>query len=71
MRVEVVEALQKRLQGKAEFVPPDYDRIDLILAVEGCETACVDLSPFKEKPIFVITCPADAERFIEKIFKLA
>ena len=70
-RVEVVEALQKRLEGRAEFVSPDHDRIDLILAVEGCSTACADLSPFEGKRIFVITCPEYVERFVEEVFELA
>ncbi len=69
-RVEVVEILQKKLEGKAEFVSLDHDNIDFILAVEGCTTACADLSPFEGKRIFVITCPEDAERFIEKVSEM-
>jgi len=69
-RVEVVEALQKRLEGKAAFVSPDDDGIDLILAVEGCETACVDLSSFEGKRIFEITSAEDADKFVALIYEL-
>ncbi len=69
-RVAVVEGLQKRLEGRAEFVSPDHDGIDLILAVEGCATACADLSPFEGKRIFVITCPEDVARFVKEVFKV-
>lgn len=69
-RVEVVEALQKRLEGKAAFVSPDDDGIDLILAVEGCETACVDLSSFEGKRIFEITSAEDADKFVALIDEL-
>lgn len=69
-RVAVVEALQKRLEGKAEFVLPDQDNIDFVLAVEGCATACADLSSFEGKRIFVIVCPEDAERFVEEVSEL-
>ena len=69
-RVEVVEALQKRLEGKAAFVSRDDDGIDLILAVEGCETACVDLSSFEGKRIFEITSAEDADKFVALIYEL-
>jgi hypothetical protein len=68
-RVELVEGLQKRLEGRAVFVPPDHEGTDLILAVEGCATACADLSPFEGKRVFVITCPEDAERFCGEVFE--
>lgn len=66
-RVDLVEQLEKRLEGKAVFVSPDDEGIDLILAVEGCATACADLSPFAGKRIFVMTCPEDADKFVAEI----
>ena len=66
-RSERVEDLKRRLNGKAKFVPPDSEGVDLILAVEGCETACADLSPFEGKRIFIMTGVEDADRFIKLI----
>ena len=66
-RVELVEDLKRRLGGKVKFVPPDSEGVDLILAVEGCETACADLSPFEGKRIFIMTGVEGAHRFIKLI----
>jgi hypothetical protein len=68
-RVEVVKGLQKKLECRAVFVPPDPEGTDLILAVEGCATACADLSPFEGKRIVVMTCLEDAERFVEEVLE--
>jgi len=67
-RVELVEQLEKRLEGTAMFVSPEDEEIDLILAVEGCTTACADLSPFEGKRIIVMTCPEDGDRFVAEVF---
>jgi hypothetical protein len=63
-RVALVSAIEARLSGKASFVGTDGEGISLILAVEGCSTACADLGPFAGQEIRVITCPEDAELFI-------
>ncbi len=66
-RVALVEELKNRLAGYVEFVPYDADNIDRVLAVEGCQTACADLSSVKSREIFIIKSPEDAERFISFI----
>jgi len=63
--VAFVEDLRKRLSGDVEFVPHDAENVDMILAVEGCQHACADLSSFKDCEIFIIKAPEDAERFIQ------
>ena len=66
-RVALVERIADRLAGKVEIVPLDHGQIDLVVAVEGCSTACADLNSFKDKSIRIITRPEDAEGFILQI----
>ena len=65
-RVALVNRIESRLQGKVEFVSPDNDMVDLVLAVEGCQTACADLSFFQGKAIHVISRNEDAGKFLQK-----
>ena len=68
-RVALVDEIKERLGGRAEFVPADSADVSLILAVQGCPTACADLSAFRDRPIWSITRPEQAEAFIEHIQK--
>lgn len=66
-RVALVRRIEGRLQGKVEFVSPDKDSVELVLAVEGCKTACADLGSFDGKQIRVITQREDVDEFIQEI----
>ena len=66
-RVELVRQIQERLKDKAQFVAPDTDGVTLIAAVQGCPTACADLSAFDGRQIFLITSAQDAQTFIDRI----
>ena len=66
-RVALVKWIESRLQGKAKFVSPENVDVDLVLVVEGCRTACADLSAFDGKKIRIITQSADADVFIREI----
>jgi len=68
-RVALVKHIQDSLQGKVEFVKPESEGVRLILAVEGCSTACADLSAFQGMEIRVITNIEEGERFIKEIRK--
>jgi hypothetical protein len=63
-RVALVKRIEERLIGKVEFVSAEDENIDLVLAVEGCNTACADLSAFKGTNIRFITKVEDAEEFL-------
>ena len=65
-RVSLVKHIQESLQGKVAFVKPESKGVRLILAVEGCSTACADLSAFQGMEIRVITTIDGAERFIKE-----
>lgn len=66
-RVALVKQIERRLKGKVTFVSAADDNVDLLLAVEGCNTACADLSLFNENKIRIITQIEDADDFITEI----
>ena len=66
-RVALVRHIEESLQGRVKFVSPEGEGVGLILAVEGCSTACADLSAFQGKEIRVITTIDGADRFIQEI----
>jgi hypothetical protein len=63
-RVEAVAGMLARLADVVAVVPLDDERADVLVAVEGCRTACADLSGFKGKKIVVLSSAADVERFV-------
>ena len=66
-RVALVRHIEESLQGRVAFVSPKREGVGLILAVEGCSTACADLSAFQGMDIRVITNIDGAKRFIKAI----
>jgi len=70
-RVALVRHIEESLQDRVEFVTPESEGVGLILAVEGCSTACADLSAFQGMDIRVITNIDGAEGFIKEIRKRA
>ena len=66
-RVALVRHIEESLQGRVKFVKPESEGVELLLAVEGCGTACADLSTFQEIEIRVITTVEGGERFIQEI----
>jgi hypothetical protein len=66
-RVALVEKIEKILQEELEFVSPEAKGVQVILAVQGCSTACADLSLFQELQIRIITSVGDEEKFVEEI----
>ena len=70
-RVALVGHIEKSLQGRVEFVTPESEGVGLILAVEGCSTACADLSAFQGMEVRIIYNIEGAGRFIKEIRKRA
>ena len=66
-RVALFKSIEERLKGQAQFVSTHEADINLILAVEGCRTACADLSSFDGKKIRIINQIEDADDFIQEI----
>ena len=66
-RVALSQSIEDRLKGYVQLVDADNANNALILVLEGCQTACDDLSKFDGRKIRVITCPEDAEDFIQEI----
>ena len=67
-RVGLVENIEEGLNGKVEFVSPENENIDLVLAVEGCETACADLSALEGIKIRIIRKIEDAEDLLNDFY---
>ena len=63
-RVALVERIKERLNGRVEFVSAEDEDIDLVLAVEGCKTACAGLRAFKGNEIRFITKIEDVEDLV-------
>ena len=66
-RVALVRHMEESLQGRVEFVKPASEGVELILAVEGCSTACADLSTFQGMEVRIIYTIEGAGRFIKEI----
>jgi len=66
-RVQAVRFLRERLKGTVDLVSYEDPDIEGVLVVAGCPTACVDLTPFKGRPVWVVTSPQEAERFEQKM----
>jgi hypothetical protein len=66
-RVALVRCIEESLQGRVKFVSPEGEGVGFILAVEGCSTACADLSAFQGKEIRVISTIEGGKRFIQEI----
>jgi len=62
-RVAVVNRLVEDLAEEAEFLPASSPDLDLVLVVQGCRTACADLSSLNEAPLWIITGREQAENF--------
>jgi hypothetical protein len=66
-RVALVRHIKESLQGKVKFVSPESEGVEFLLAVEGCGTACADLSAFQGMEIRMITTIEAGKRFIQEI----
>ena len=66
-RVVLVEQIKERLEGKVSFVPPESEGIDIILTVNGCKTACADLSGFRGIETWTVIGNEEGEEFVREI----
>jgi hypothetical protein len=65
-RGDLVEKMCNLLSQKVLMVDPEEDP-DVVIAVQGCATACADLSPFDESKILQIKNKEDLQPLIEKL----
>jgi len=68
-RVEAVEHIRNALKGKAVLSLSDKGKPDFILAVQGCETACADLSLFTDVETIMLSSDNDIESVIQRLKK--
>ena len=62
-RVKAMAGMLERLAKTVEVVPLDDERAEMLVAVEGCPTACADLSGFKGKRVVVLSSQEAVEDF--------
>jgi ferredoxin len=68
-RGSVANGIAQGLKGKATVVPFEEEDLDAVIAIEGCPTACADLDPFSELPIYRITSEEEGLRFVDRVIK--
>jgi hypothetical protein len=66
-RTALVRQIRERLKDHAQCVSWQDQDTQLTLVVTGCPNACADIRAVSHKPLFFITQPQDAERFITLI----
>jgi hypothetical protein len=63
-RVALAERIKDELGDRVEWVSSEEEPVDLVVAVQGCETACADLTKFPGCEIRSLTRPEDADALI-------
>ena len=66
-RVGAVADMLLRLADIVEVVSLDDECADMLVAVEGCPTACADLSGFKAKRVVVLTSREAVAGFVPEV----
>ena len=67
----LVEQIKEALKGKVTWISSKSEPADLVCVIQGCETACADLSECEGCELHSITRPSDAGTFIRYINKKA
>ncbi|MEK6193181.1 MAG: hypothetical protein N2F24_02980 [Deltaproteobacteria bacterium] len=66
-RMKAMAGMLERLAKTVEVVPLDDERAEILVAVEGCPTACADLSGFKGKKIIVLSSQEAVAGFVPEL----
>jgi len=67
--VAAAHYIQDHLEGIVEFTEPDQAGNDFILAIQGCEVACADLSEYDDIPVRLINSWEDARKFVAEMLE--
>jgi 4-hydroxybutyrate CoA-transferase len=66
-RSRLVEQMKIRLKDGVEWVSSETESYDLVIAIQGCETSCADLTEFEGHDVHIINCFEDADTMIGRI----
>jgi hypothetical protein len=66
-RVKAMAGMLERLAKTVEVVPLGDERAEVLVAVEGCPTACADLSGFKGEKIIVLSSQEAVAGFVPEL----
>ena len=62
-RRDAVSRMLKRLEGTVEVVRPDAGCADILVVIEGCATACADLSGLTASRIVILATREAVDAF--------
>ena len=66
-RVKAMVGMLERLARTVEVVPLDDERADMLVAVEGCPTACADLGGFRGKHVVILSSREAVAGFVPEL----
>jgi len=66
-RTALAETIAERLAGNAVLTGPGEKDVDMVLALQGCPTACADLGAFEGVFVYTLTDPGQADELIKKV----
>ncbi|SHL17510.1 hypothetical protein SAMN02745216_04754 [Desulfatibacillum alkenivorans DSM 16219] len=69
-RVEFVSRLKEKIAKHVRLVSYDDPRAEHVLVVVGCESACAETEPFKDKTVHLASQEEDLERMAETLIML-
>ena len=69
-RVQAVTRMLERRVKTVEVVPLEDDRADMLVVIEGCPTACADLSGYKGENVIVLSSQEAVEGFVPELQSL-
>ena len=69
-RVAFFERLRQFVSGHVRFVPYDDPRAGHVLIITGCQSTCVDQTPFDGKTILLVSDEDDFETLVEMLNRL-
>lgn len=68
-RTALAASIRERLKDRVEFVSHYNGGYDKVLIITGCECACVDVKPFADKEVHIVTRESQAEYFIRRFME--
>ncbi|MBW1890190.1 MAG: hypothetical protein JRI93_06650 [Deltaproteobacteria bacterium] len=66
-RGDAVARMLERLSGTVAVVQLIDDSADMLVAIEGCPTACADLSGYKGDKVVILSSREDVEAFYSDV----
>lgn len=66
-RLAAAMRIEDGLHGRVRWCDPENKDLDLLVLIQGCEVACVDVSAYGALPVALVTGLESAEEFIRSV----